>query len=231
MATAELDSFVVKLKCLMHAGHEASLNATFKDGKLCIDLKAEIALNSLPDGSPQAPWRQIRSPSYKRRQERRRAGNVAEQANGPLEEKNAAVKQATAKTISTADGSETVSEKVVRGKLLTEMVGDKADESFLCENCSFRSKWINGLKVHMGIKHRKPQQIDDLINGKYENTEHYWKNGWLGSTYQTFLDANDIIEEVDFSPEDNEAEKNKVLDARKAAFGPGNWRNFPPWSK
>lgn len=71
------------------------------------------------------------------------------------------------------------------------------------------------------------------MNEKYENTEYYWKNGWmwLGSVYQTFLDANDVIVEIGFSKEGKDAERNKVLEARKKAFSPGNWRNFPPWSR
>ena len=53
----------------------------------------------------------------------------------------------------------------------------------------------------------------------------------MGSVYQTFLDANDVIEEIGFSKEGKDAERNKVLEARKKAFSPGNWRNFPPWSR
>ena len=36
---------------------------------------------------------------------------------------------------------------------------------------------------------------------------------------------------MDFAVEDKDVEKKSVLDARKAAFSPGNWKNFPPWSR
>lgn len=32
---------------------------------------------------------------------------------------------------------------------------------------------------------------------KYSSFEHYLKNGWLGSTYQTFVDAVEVIDECD----------------------------------
>ena len=44
MATADIDSFVLKLKYLMSHGYHKSLNVEFKEGKLNVNLKAEIAL-------------------------------------------------------------------------------------------------------------------------------------------------------------------------------------------
>ena len=45
---------------------------------------------------------------------------------------------------------------------------------------------------------------------------------------QTFLDANEVIEESDLSEDMKGREKAKVLDARKCAIG-SNFRLFPPW--
>ena len=87
MATTELDSFVLKLKCLMTAGHQACLNVVCGDRKLVLDLKAEIALDDVNNSFVQPPWRQNRSPAYKRRQERRQAArSVAEEATIVKEE-------------------------------------------------------------------------------------------------------------------------------------------------
>ena len=52
--------------------------------------------------------------------------------------------------------------------------------------------------------------------------------GRLGTVYQSFLDANDIIEKSNLENEINEKEKEKILEARKSAFG-SDFRNFPPW--
>ena len=61
----------------MNAGHEASLNVVCKDRKMHVDLKAEIALSD----DMESKWKPSRSPSYRRRQERRRAArSKAEEA-------------------------------------------------------------------------------------------------------------------------------------------------------
>ena len=81
------------------------------------------------------------------------------------------------------------------------------------------------------------EQFDDLKNAenseidqKYENTKHYWKTGWLGTNYRTFVDANDIIESSEILEEQKKIELTKVLEARKKAFG-RSYTNFPPWCR
>ena len=95
MATAELDSFVLKFKCLINAGHEAFLNVGYNDGKLCVDLKAEIAFNDVQGWSPLSTQKRMRNPSYQRRQERRRAEQAAATTDANIvhkEENDSAVK-------------------------------------------------------------------------------------------------------------------------------------------
>ena len=87
----------------------------------------------------------------------------------------------------------------------------------------------------MGRKHVNLPQLDGCadeiqLDNKYENTEHYWEKGWLGVAYRTFLDANFLIEKCEIAEDEKEKEKQKILDARKAAFGV-NFKNSPPWSK
>ena len=62
---------------------------------------------------------------------------------------------------------------------------------------------------------------------KYYRTKNYWKEERLGTSYQVFLDANDIVENSDLP--DKSKEKAKILDARKCAIG-SNFKHFPPWS-
>ena len=64
---------------------------------------------------------------------------------------------------------------------------------------------------------------------KYSTTKFYWEKGRLGTGYQVFMDASDIIEQSDLSEDDKEKEKSKVLEARKNAFG-SRFRDYPPWN-
>ena len=97
----ELDSFVAKFKNLLHNGFEATLSMESKSGKAFVILKAGLDPVSAPTRtsvSHFSPSRicgipnRYRSPSYRRRQERRRMARensdhiVAEKANN-VEEK------------------------------------------------------------------------------------------------------------------------------------------------
>ena len=85
--------------------------------------------------------------------------------------------------------------------------------------------------MHLARKHSKLDQLDGSseiedsdADDKYEDTKHYW----LGSVYQVFIAANDIVYDSDM-PEDVKAEeKEKILEARKAAFG-DSFRYYQPW--
>ena len=46
--------------------------------------------------------------------------------------------------------------------------------------------------------------------------------------YQTYLDAEEMIDESDLVEADKDREKFKHLEARKSAFGP-QFRYYPPW--
>ena len=90
----------------------------------------------------------------------------------------------------------------------------------------------------MTRKHGKIDQLDGLASEdideidddkEYTRTKHYWKTGWLGTVYQSFLDANQIIEKSDLDEGSKVEEKEKLLEARKLAFG-DNYRRVPPWT-
>ena len=64
------------------------------------------------------------------------------------------------------------------------------------------------------------------------NTENYWKRGWLGSSYQNYIDSLQIVNESDLDPHEKEKEKEDILSARKKAFGDGDtYLYYPPWRK
>ena len=88
----------------------------------------------------------------------------------------------------------------------------------------------------MAKKHARIEQPDgnisfnegSTIDEIYENTEHYWRRGWLGTIFRTFLDANEVIDSSNLDEENKAKEKEKVLEARKTAFGE-NYKWYPPW--
>ena len=93
----------------------------------------------------------------------------------------------------------------------------------------------NGLKIHLTRKHTRIEQVDGITEDsdgenyedqKYSATKIYWEKGKLGTGYQSFKDANAIIEQSDLSEDEKDNEKSKVLEARKNAF----LLHYPPWN-
>ena len=75
MADVELSSFVKKFQCLRRSGYDASLNVESKLGEIFITLSCKVGRDIPPPSSPPSTHATIsrnRSPSYFRRQERRR---------------------------------------------------------------------------------------------------------------------------------------------------------------
>ena len=68
---------------------------------------------------------------------------------------------------------------------------EQANENVECFICGFKSKWQNGLKIHMSKMHKNIEQMDGMADtselenvekdDKYENTKHYWETGRLGT--------------------------------------------------
>ena len=82
MATCEIDSFVKKFKLLRSAGYDTSLKIECKLGEVYVKLNCKVGTTIPPPSSPFTA--KYRSPSYYRRQERRKAthdsANVAKVA-------------------------------------------------------------------------------------------------------------------------------------------------------
>ena len=77
--------------------------------------------------------------------------------------------------------------------------------------------------IHKGKKHKDIEQLDgldasikeDFEDTQYSNTEKYWKTGCLGTSFQSFLDANEMIEESSLDDIEKENERAAILAARK----------------
>ena len=88
----------------------------------------------------------------------------------------------------------------------------------------------------MARKHAQIEQLDGfsediLEDDKYSDTEKYWKTGIFTPVFQSFLDANEIVDSCsDLSEKEKDHEKAKILEARKCAFG-DDFRYYPPWRK
>ena len=159
------------------------------------------------------PHRIHRSPAYYRRQERRKAAKTADAA--------------VAASVEVTD-SEPSAGKVNGDDFLNMILAETAEfgnssdkneisETYPCEICDFESNWTNGLKIHMSRRHSRIEQIGGNFDS--EGDENYWKDGNISQLYQSFFDVNKIIEE-----------KEKVLEARREAFGESLFRYYPPWS-
>ena len=79
----------------------------------------------------------------------------------------------------------------------------------------------------MSRKHSKIEQLDgntsidsddEKEDQTYSETERYWRTGNLTTVFQSFLDANEIVDGSNLSEEEKVVEKAKVLEARKIAF-------------
>ena len=246
MTYCEVDSFVTKFKYLCHAGIKATLTVDADNGEAFVTLKAGLGLIPPPfrvfPGHGHHSRHQHRGPSYHRRQERRQAARVAaglvRSPTGEVGDRPPQIDAGLADTASNVSGAEEQAEEVAQGNTAAEDANEKAEQSeqeFACHICDFVSNWASGLQVHMTRKHRNIEQIDgndsdneDFEDEKYLETENYWKTGNLGTIFQTFLNANFIVAKSDFSEENKTFENEKILEARKRAFGQ-NYKYYPPW--
>ena len=106
-----------------------------------------------------------------------------------------------------------------------------------CELCDFTSIWPKGLEIHMSRKHQRVPQLDGgncvddkdgVVDECYQGSEHYWKTKYLGQSYQSYLDANNVVNDSSLCEEEKKIELLGILEARKAAIGE-NYKYFPPW--
>ena len=103
--------------------------------------------------------------------------------------------------------------------------------NFRCEECEFEAFSSIKLKMHIRCAHAKIEngnaRYERTLNEKYKNTEHYWKTGRIGISYQSFIEANFLIDAC-LPQYQQVVEKDLLFEARKKQFG-SNYYSYPPW--
>ena len=231
MYVTELDSFVHKFHQMWKAGLTAHLDLDSHAGKAWVGIRLQLGHVPGPVHQqvhhPSSPPH--RSPSYHRRQERRKAARSAAD-RGSQADKACEAPEATENAAETSDEfAETAG----------DAIAEKARTDFPCLICDFVSNWESGLQVHMSRKHTTIKQVDgnnsfvgdeSEEDEKYDRSVHYWKTGYLGTGYQNFIDANEVIDASNLNEVSKNEEKEKILEARKCAFG-DIFINMPPWNQ
>ena len=99
-------------------------------------------------------------------------------------------------------------------------------DSLRCEACDFQSNCQNGLRVHNARKRTNViPQCDGLNDDSfmedeaYEGLKHFWKNNYLGRAYQSFIDANEVIEMIEVYDDVKQKLKYTVVETMKVALG------------
>ena len=248
-----MDNFVKKFHQLWKAGVTAHLDLDAHAGRAWVGLR--VQLGEVPAGQVHRPPHRHRGPAYQRRQEKRKAARDADEneeragqvisptvevsdpppSDVDADENEELVGQVIPPTVEVSDPPPSDVDADDASKDQEGAAAEQAD--FLCHICDFRSTWTNGLSVHMTRKHANIEQLDgstsvseDLEEDvKYFRTKSYLKEGRLGTSYQGFLDANDIVEKSDLSDKSKNTEKAKILDARKCGIG-SNFKHSPSWS-
>ena len=242
----QLHSFIFKFKQLWKAGITAHLNLDTHAGQAWVGLRVQLGQVQQPPQHHQ-PYRQHRSPSYYRRQNRRQAARGAEVApEVPKEAEKASTDMQKVEKAEKAT-NENVTEEIIKKNGAAEapvenesLNKDNIDPpvektGFDCPICDFESGWENGLAIHMTRKHGNIEQLDgaaDYVHDdddiRYDRSSYYWKEGRIGIAYETYCDIVGIIDESDIADTEKKIEKDKVTEAWKKRFGQ-NFKNFPPW--
>ena len=233
----ELDSFITKFHQLWRAGHTAHLDLDTHAGKAWVGIRVQLGPAPGPAHKHSSPPPRRRAPAYLRRQERRRQ-SASERAE-PTTAGKVVVDKPLDRPVSDlveseADKAPTV--QVEGGSDKTDDISAAKADAFDCVLCDFSSNWEYGLKIHMSRKHDKIEQLDgindsveDQEENEYEGSKHFWKSGWLGGAYQSYLDAIEVVEKSDLDVAEKEAVNIKILEARKKALG-SSYMYYPPWS-
>ena len=162
--------------------------------------------------------------------------DVAEKAAAEIIAEEAIDENVSEKTIAESEADKATDGEVMQENQLKKSETEQVLE-YECCLCQFKSKWKTGLSVHIAKMHSQIEQLDgnaeiltdEGFDGKYLSTKHYWAKGYLGGGYQTYIDALEVVDDIDLSEEGRHQEKARILEARKDALGE-NYKYFPPWS-
>ena len=114
---------------------------------------------------------------------------------------------------------------------------DHPGELLVCDLWDFITSRKTGLDIHVAKKHKGIQQVDGNSSDSEESyAGSYWESDYMGTDYQTYLDAIGDIESANISIDEKPIERERALKARESAFlKRGDKLDFihkrmPPWS-
>lgn len=230
MFDEELNSFLLKFHQLRRAGLTAHLDLDTHAGKSWIGLR--VILGS--DQNQDIPKVKRRSPSYFRRQERRKAeratndpkladGDTAEEATNNTKDDDKAEK-----VLTEVQENDKYEEDLTRSSASNQNVRVAEEASFDCELCDFVSNRRNGVAIHMSRKHPNIEQLDgnvtlsepklnsygkyrpEILNEVHEEIENFLKNE--RNVGEANLDTwEDIIQEIEMCKLLTVSEKKKEI--------------------
>ena len=192
---SEIESFFTKFKSLLYSGYDALLTVKSKNGEAFICLKA--GLGPIPSSSDckiqnglKSKPSKHRSPSYRRRQERRRKSFEAGHE----------IKEDASSNVSDAVTLEETGQEVSD----IEEIQHGAAEKYACDSCEFISTWENGLHIHVASVHEVSRQRKVALRSAEEEvvfnlTQHYWKTGILERNHQVYINALIDVEQANIS--------------------------------
>ena len=233
----------------MGNGYDATLKFDSKHGKANVVLECDLG-RPFPPPTVHKYYPVHRNKSYFHRQERRHVANCSVSTQAEEAYFNETM---SSSDVNVNDFKENEAEEASLSVNMTESssIIDEAETAvnnsdknviengFCCSKCDFVSTWKNGLRIHLERVHENENVTNDENEesdeetgnwDKYDSTEHYWRRGRLGQSYQCYLDALSVIDECRMSEKEKDIEKENILEARKRAFG-DNHVHFPPWKK
>ena len=174
MVVSDLDSFYFKFKNLLYSEKDATLTVKAEAGRVQVSLSADLGhvLSVDPSLYHHEHPHCRNGPS----QQRRRARRAEARASKLVSQFDAAEKVVTES--SAIDKSVEVVEEAMHTPInVSEEENEvrsveKTDQDFQCDLCDFKSKWANGVRIHMGRKHSVIKQLD----GNFEDCEESGQN-------------------------------------------------------
>ena len=162
MTRSELENFVQKFQQLRQAGYTAHLDVDTHAGQSWVALRVMLGPIKYTQKKPQ---QRHRSPSYLRRQERRKAARLAAEVPS---NKNDNETEKVSESIQTEEVSN-VAEDCNKDNTEAEEVKTAV---FNCEICDFNSNKESGLRIHMSKKHAIIEQLDGNIEVDESDSEN-----------------------------------------------------------
>ena len=166
---ADIDLFVRNFKELWKSGRSAHLNLDTHAGEAWIGLRVRLGHPGQHHHRHEPERKTRNSPSRQRRRLRRAAARekVAEEAIYGTEVAENAATDATTneENACTTEVAEEVTDNVV-----------EIETEFPCDLCDFKSKWQNGISIHMARKHSKIEQLDgnNSVSEASEEDDEKW---------------------------------------------------------